>query len=130
MTEPKDDFAAALDQLNSIEPRDLPPLHPDQLLKEAGRGGQMPSAKLAGQFEAKYKKLCVDDEEQVKELEEINNHILNDGWLPAREEWVHAKSGVSYVVLKYLVPKEKAKKKAKESGRRSKESNSRTPRKK
>lgn len=129
MTEPKDDFEKALAQLNAMEPRDLPPLHPDQLLAEAGRGGQMPAAKLAGQFEAKYKKFCLDNEENVKELEEINNHILNDGWLPAREEWLHTKSGTSFVVLKYLVPKEKPKpkKKAKEPERRKPK---RAPRKK
>jgi len=133
MTEPQDDFANALAQLNATTPRDLPPMHPDQLLAEAGRGGQMPAAKMPNKYEAKYRKFDLGDEEDVKELEEISNHILNDGWLPGREEWLHMpKTGTSYVILKYLVPQEKSKpkKKAKEPGRHSRKTNGRAPRKK
>ena len=110
MTEPKDDFEKALAQLNAQPPRELPPSHPDQLLKNAGRGGQMPAAKLAGHYESRYKKFSMGDEKQVAELEDINNHILNDGWLPGREEWIHTKEGATYIILKYLVPKDLPKK--------------------
>ena len=123
MAKPEEDFQRALAALNATEPRDLPPMHPDQLLNEAGRGGQMPAAQISQKkYDAKYKKFSLDNVSDVEELEEITNHILNDGWIPGREEWLHMpKTGTSYVILKYLIPKEKpvAKKKAKEPVRHS-----------
>lgn len=58
-------------------------------------------------FEAHYGRFDMADMEEVEQLEEINNHVLRDGWVMAREEWVHTKEGSSFVIVKYLIAKNK-----------------------
>ena len=56
----------------------------------------------AKDFKARYKRFDLSDDNDVDELEKINNHIMQDGWLPGREEWIHTRDGGTYVVLKWL----------------------------
>ena len=56
----------------------------------------------AKDFKARYKRFDLSDQQDVDELEKINNHIMQDGWLPGREEWIHTRDGGTYVVLKWL----------------------------
>jgi len=62
-------------------------------------------------YRAKYRRFDLSDPDDVAELEKVNNHIMNDGWLPGREEWIHTRDGGTYVVLKWLecdkVPKKR-----------------------
>jgi len=62
----------------------------------------VPSLAMSNNFTAKYARFNMDDPLDVSKLEAINNHIMKDGWLPAREEWVHTKDGGTFVILKYL----------------------------
>ncbi len=53
-------------------------------------------------FVARYRRFDLADPIDTADLEKINNHIMHDGWLPSREEWIHTRDGGTYVVLKWL----------------------------
>lgn len=55
---------------------------------------------------AHYHKFDMDHPGDIVEMELIVNHILHDKWILAREEWLHTKEGSTFVVLKWLQPKE------------------------
>jgi len=80
-----------------IEDRVLEEVPP---LKEKGIPSMVETS--AKDFKARYKRFDIADPVDVDELEKINNHIMQDGWLPGREEWIHTRDGGTYVVLKWL----------------------------
>ena len=99
----------------SKDSRRLPPLHPTQeelvdISKEKQEQQQMQMLFAAKKFKAKYGYFDVSREEDRIKLEEIGTHILQDGWLPGREEITITKDGSAIIVLKYLVPEETPKK--------------------
>jgi hypothetical protein len=68
----------------------------------------------ADNYKARYRRFDLADDKDVADLEEINNHIMKDGWLPGREEWLHTRDGGTYVVLKWLERTKPLKKKQSE----------------
>ena len=120
--DPTSDFARALEAANTTEAPEvvgLPAIFPGSLDKiqdkeepEAHEHEEVPLPKEQGMpsmvkagakdFIAKYRRFNLDDPLDVQELEKINNHIMQDGWLPGREEWIHTRDGGTYVVLKWL----------------------------
>lgn len=63
------------------------------------------------QLKAKYDRFDMCDPDDIKRLEKVNNSILQDGWLLAREEWVRTKDGGTFVIVKYMESKKVKKKK-------------------
>lgn len=108
------DFANSLNDAAEVirkDARRLPPLHPTpgelvDISKEEEDSQKMQTLFTAKKFKAKYGYFDVSDEEQREKLEEIMTHILQDGWLQAREEMTITKDGSAIVVLKYLIPME------------------------
>jgi len=125
--DPTSDFARALEEANNAEGTapdsvGLPAIFPgsreeiedkpdleelgEKVLEEVGLPKEkgMPSMIQSGakDFVARYKRFDIGDPVDVAELEKINNHIMQDGWLPGREEWIHTRDGGTYVVLKWL----------------------------
>jgi len=90
----------------------LPPLHPtpDELVDiskdEEPKKDGLPTLLKVGKFTARYGYFDVSKKEDREELETIMNHVLQDGWLQAREEMTILKDGSAIIVLKYLVPTE------------------------
>lgn len=66
-----------------------------------------PAESLAKSFsyELKFKRFNTDDQSDLAEYEKVMGHILNDGWLREREEWVNTREGSTYILLSYIVPK-------------------------
>ena len=108
------DFANSLNEAAENIRKDsqrLPPLHPTQeelvdISKEEKNQQKMQILFSAKKFRAKYGYFDVSRKEDREKLEEIMTHILQDGWLPAREEITITKDGSAIVVLKYLIPEE------------------------
>jgi len=91
-------------------PEQLPPLFPvpdrirdrdeeDPLTRDVDDRPTVDPNKL----EAKYERFDLSDAEDVARLEKVNNNAMREGWLLAREEWVHTKDGSTFVILKYLI---------------------------
>jgi hypothetical protein len=107
------DFTNALAQMgigSGQFKEEIPPLFP--AYKQDGRDLETVPDPLAPQakakrpdYEAHYKRFDLSADSDRLDLEEIMGHVMKDGWLMAREEWVHAKDGNTYVILKYLVRK-------------------------
>jgi len=105
-----DAIGAAINATDRAQPEEIPPLFPtpDRI---QDRGPTLPTDPTEDassgvdpqQLEAKYQRFDLADPLDVEQLENINNRILKEGWLHAREEWVHTKSGSTYVILKYLI---------------------------
>lgn len=92
-------------------PEQLPPLFPvpdrirdrdDEEDPFARSADDQPSVD-PNKLEAKYERFDLSDVTDVARLEKVNNSVLREGWLLAREEWVHTKDGSTFVILKYLV---------------------------
>lgn len=104
-----DAIQEAMDADARSRPEELPPLFPtpariqdrdpDLPTDEPETTSQLDSSQL----EAKYQRFDLSDPLDVERLEGVNNKVLKEGWLLAREEWVHTKNGGSYVILKYLI---------------------------
>lgn len=109
------DFVDAIGALNKKENFDeLPPIFPTQASLEDSSGkDDVPALKLNKKhLKAKYARFNLENEEDIERLENINNRVFTDGWVMGREEWVHTKSGSTYVIVKYIEnhsPKKKAK---------------------
>ncbi len=93
---------------------EIPPLFPTQAMpadKPIDHMGKEDAQTLIipTNYDARYQRFDMADDQHREELEEINNHILRDGWLMAREEWNHTKEGSTYSIIKYLVAKNKPK---------------------
>jgi len=112
-TDHRNDFVDAIQEAMNFDsrnhPEELPPLFPTPS-RIQDRDPTLPTdaQETQSQFdssllEAKYQRFDLSDPLDVKCLEEVNNKVLKQGWLLAREEWVHTKNGGSYVILKYLV---------------------------
>lgn len=112
-----DDFAGAIEGVQGGNvPRDLPALHPKErekwidLAEEEPLPGvtdrnllQLPKRKL----KSRLRRFCVGNDDEVEEYEKIQDHCLEGkGWILAREEWVHDKSGETFIIVKYLEPQE------------------------
>lgn len=104
-------FVDYLSQANEMkEVKEIPPIHPDpeELVdiskEEKEREDMQRQLMRMGKFTAKYGYFNLADEEQRAELEKIQNHILQDGWLQGHEEITILKDGRAIVVLKYLIP--------------------------
>jgi hypothetical protein len=104
-------FVDYIGQANEMkEVKGIPPIHPnpEELVDisedEKKREGMQRQLMRIGKFTAKYGYFNLADEEQREELEKIQNHILQDGWLQGHEEITILKDGRAIVVLKYLIP--------------------------
>lgn len=104
-------FVDYIGQANAMrEVKEIPPIHPnpEELVdiseEEKKREGLQRQLMRIGKFTAKYGYFNLADEEQREELEKIQNHILQDGWLQGHEEITILKDGRAIVVLKYLIP--------------------------
>lgn len=127
-TDPTTDFARALQAANNAEGAapeavGLPAIFPgtreeveDCIREEVPPPKRKSTPSLvetsAKDFRARYQRFDIADPDDVAELEKINNHIMQDGWLPGREEWIHTRDGGTYVVLKWLERVTPLKKKA------------------
>lgn len=97
-------------------PEEIPELFPvpDRIQdRPIGEAAPEPDRNLIKprQLKAKYDRFDMCDPDDIRRLEKINNSILQDGWLLAREEWVHTKDGGTFVIVKYLESKKVKKKK-------------------
>ena len=119
LVDPTTDFTRALESANATDeaPEDvgLPAIFPgtkEEIEDKERVHEEVPAPKEKGppslvetsakDFVARYKRFDLADSSDVDELEKINNHIMQDGWLPGREEWIHTRDGGTYVVLKWL----------------------------
>lgn len=117
LVDPTTDFTRALESANaSDEPPEvvgLPGIFPgtkEEIEERVHEEVPPPEEKgppslvetSAKDFVARYKRFDLADPADVTELETVNNHIMQDGWLPGREEWIHTRDGGTYVILKWL----------------------------
>lgn len=111
------DFIDVIQEMNSGSreaPEEIPPLFPQpERIKDRPSGEEAPEPDRdlikPRQLTAKYDRFDLGKPDDITRLEGVNNRILKDGWLLAREEWVHTKNGGTFVILKYLetAPKKK-----------------------
>lgn len=110
VADPTLDFAHALKKANAeMAPEEvgLPGIFPESREHEEipapEKEKSPPSAEMdTKDYHAKYRRFDLADPADITKLEKINDHIMHDGWLPGREEWIHTRDGGTYVVLKWL----------------------------
>jgi len=112
-THEEKDFPQIMAELNKgpAKNTDMPPLHPrpDELVdisKEEAQEKVTNQLLKAKKFKSNYRVFDIADEEKREELEEIMNHVLQDGWLLGYEEKQILQSGRVIVFVKYLIPNE------------------------
>lgn len=108
----KGDFVNALGRLmgDREHPEQIPPLFPvpERIVDREeedplARGAEEQQNVDPNKLEAKYERFDLSDSTDVARLERVNNSVMREGWLLAREEWVHTKDGSTFVILKYLI---------------------------
>lgn len=108
----KSDFVNALGHLmgDRENPEQIPPLFPvpERIVDHTEedpltRGAEKQQGVDPNKFEAKYERFDLSDPTDIARLEKVNNNVMREGWLLAREEWVHTKDGSTFVILKYLI---------------------------
>ena len=104
------DFVDALANMSALDnyKEEIPPIFPlfknDVKDREAPVDPLAPKEKeLSRDFTAKYARFDLSTDSDRMELESVMGHVMKDGWMLAREEWVHAKDGNTFVILKYLI---------------------------
>jgi hypothetical protein len=90
---------------------EMPPLHPrpDELVdisKEETEERITNQLLKAKKFGSNYRVFDISNEDQRTQLEEIMDHILQDGWLLGYEEKQILQNGRVIVFVKYLIPSE------------------------
>jgi hypothetical protein len=109
------DFVEVIQTTNSGSrdfPEEIPPIFPQpERIKDRPIGEPAPDPNRdllqKKDLTAKYARFNMGDPDDVRRLEDINNKVLKEGWMLAREEWVHTKDGKTFVLLKYLESKPK-----------------------
>lgn len=102
------DFADAIQEKERIGGRDNLGLFPtpEQMIDPTTLPADTDSAHAGPKikYSAHYGRFNIDRDSERLEIERVQNHILNDGWLLAREEWVTTDEGDTIVTLKWLQP--------------------------
>ncbi len=104
------DFVDAISEMNfgaRDSPEEIPPLfpQPDRIQdRPIGEEAPDPDRNMLKpkDLTAKYARFDMAEPDDIRRLEQINNRILKEGWIMAREEWVHTKDGSTFVLVKYL----------------------------